>query len=64
MSCTRKWIEREQEFDPRVLERILPRRIRLAADYIEFARDTGPIMRRFTRANYDVDVMIMPRCRA
>ncbi len=31
----RKWIEREQEFDPRVLERILRGGFVLAADYIE-----------------------------
>ena len=56
----RKWIEREQEFDPRVLERILRGGFVLAADYIELLATRARLMRRFTRANYDVDVMVMP----
>src|SRR5258708_2285053 len=47
----RKWIEREQEFDPRVLERILRGGFVLAADYIEFLATRARLMPRFTRAN-------------
>jgi len=56
----RKWIEREEEFDPRVLERIVRGGFVLAADYIELLGTRARLMRRFTRANYDIDVMIMP----
>ena len=56
----RKWIEREQEFDPRVLERILRGGFVLAADYIELLATRARLMRRFTRANYELDVMVMP----
>ena len=56
----RKWIEREQEFDPRVLERILRGGFVLAADYIELLATRARLMRRFTRANYDIEVMVMP----
>ena len=56
----RKWIEREQEFDPRVLERILRGGFVLAADYIELLATRARLMRRFTRANYAIDVMVMP----
>ncbi|HMH17040.1 MAG TPA: amidase [Burkholderiales bacterium] len=56
----RKWIDREQEIDPRVLERILRGGFVLAADYIELLATRTRLMRRFTRANYDVDVLVMP----
>jgi aspartyl-tRNA(Asn)/glutamyl-tRNA(Gln) amidotransferase subunit A len=56
----RKWIDREQEFDPRVLERILRGGFVLAADYIELLAIRARLVRRFTRANYDVDVLVMP----
>src|SRR5467141_4078720 len=50
----RKWIDREQEIDPRVLERILRGGSLLAADYIDL------LAGRFARANYDIDVLVMP----
>jgi aspartyl-tRNA(Asn)/glutamyl-tRNA(Gln) amidotransferase subunit A len=56
----RKWIDREQEFDPRVLERIMRGGSVLAADYIELLATRARLARRFTRANYDVDVLVMP----
>jgi aspartyl-tRNA(Asn)/glutamyl-tRNA(Gln) amidotransferase subunit A len=56
----RKWIDREQEIDPRVLERILRGGFVLAADYIDLLATRTRLMRRFTRANYDVDVLVMP----
>jgi aspartyl-tRNA(Asn)/glutamyl-tRNA(Gln) amidotransferase subunit A len=56
----RKWIDREQEIDPRVLERILRGGFVLAADYIDLLATRARLMRRFTRANYDVDVLVMP----
>src|SRR6266513_1697540 len=59
-SVHRKWIDREEEFDPRVLERILRGGFVLAADYIELLATRARLMRRFARANYDVDVMVMP----
>src|SRR6266513_2343969 len=59
-SVHRKWIDREEEFDPRVLERILRGGFVLAADYIDLLATRAHLMRRFARANYDVDVMVMP----
>jgi len=56
----RKWIEREREFDPRVLERILRGGFVLAADYIDLLATRNRLVGRFTRANYDIDVLIMP----
>jgi aspartyl-tRNA(Asn)/glutamyl-tRNA(Gln) amidotransferase subunit A len=56
----RKWIDREQEFDPRVLERILRGGSVLAADYIELLATRARLARRFTRANYGVEVLVMP----
>src|SRR6266540_2367371 len=56
----RRWIDREQEFDPRVLERIVRGGSVLAADYIELLATRARLARRFTRANYDVDVLVMP----
>src|SRR5712692_7914866 len=56
----RQWIDREQEFDPRVLERIVRGGSVLAADYIELLATRTRLARRFTRANYDVDVLVMP----
>jgi aspartyl-tRNA(Asn)/glutamyl-tRNA(Gln) amidotransferase subunit A len=59
-SVHRKWIDREEEFDPRVLERILRGGFVLAADYIDLLATRARLMRRFARAHYDVDVMVMP----
>src|SRR6266849_1782242 len=56
----RKWIEREQEFDPRVLERILRGGFVLAADYIDLLATRNRLVGRFARANYDIDVLVMP----
>lgn len=56
----REWIDREAEFDPRVLERILRGGSVLAVDYIELLATRARLMRRFARANYDVDALIMP----
>jgi aspartyl-tRNA(Asn)/glutamyl-tRNA(Gln) amidotransferase subunit A len=56
----RAWIDREREFDPRVRERILQGASVLAADYIELLRTRDRLMRSFARANYQVDVLVMP----
>jgi aspartyl-tRNA(Asn)/glutamyl-tRNA(Gln) amidotransferase subunit A len=56
----RAWIDREPEFDPRVRERILQGASVLAADYIELLQTRIRLMRSFTRASYDVDVLVMP----
>lgn len=56
----RGWIDREREFDPRVRERIVQGGSVLAADYIELLGVRARLMRSFTRANYDVDVLVMP----
>jgi len=56
----RGWIDREREFDPRVRERILNGGSVLAADYIELLQARARLMRSFTRANYDIDVLVMP----
>jgi aspartyl-tRNA(Asn)/glutamyl-tRNA(Gln) amidotransferase subunit A len=53
-------IDREPDFDPRVRERILQGASVLAADYIELLRTRDRLMRSFARANYDVDVLVMP----
>jgi len=56
----RRWIERDQEIDPRVLERILRGGTVAAPDYIELLATRERLMKRFARASYDVDAMIMP----
>jgi aspartyl-tRNA(Asn)/glutamyl-tRNA(Gln) amidotransferase subunit A len=56
----RAWIDRERDFDPRVRERILQGASVLAADYIELLQTRGRLARSFTRANYDVDVLVLP----
>jgi aspartyl-tRNA(Asn)/glutamyl-tRNA(Gln) amidotransferase subunit A len=56
----RGWIDREREFDPRVRERILKGGSILAADYIDLLRTRERLTRTFTRANYDLDVLVMP----
>src|SRR5712691_4990724 len=56
----RQWIDREQEFDPRVRERIVRGGSVLAADYIELLATRARLARSFTPANYDVDVLVMP----
>jgi aspartyl-tRNA(Asn)/glutamyl-tRNA(Gln) amidotransferase subunit A len=56
----RKSIEREQDIDPRVLERILRGGAVTAADYIDLLATRARLMKRFARANYDIDALIMP----
>jgi len=56
----RRRIDREKEFDPRVLERILRGGSMLAADYIELLATRARLVRRFSRAHYDVEALIMP----
>ena len=56
----RAWIDREQEIDPRVLERIVRGASMSAADYIDLLATRGRLIERFARARYDVDAMIMP----
>src|SRR5207244_2929865 len=56
----RRWIDREQEIDPRVLERILRGGSLLAADYIDLLATRNRLAGRFARANYDIDVLVMP----
>jgi aspartyl-tRNA(Asn)/glutamyl-tRNA(Gln) amidotransferase subunit A len=56
----RRWIDREQEIDPRVLERILRGASMSAPDYVDLLATRGLLMKRFARASYDVDALIMP----
>jgi len=56
----RRWIEREKDFDPRVLERILRGGSVLAPDYIALLSTREALMKRFARASYGVDALIMP----
>jgi len=56
----RKWIERDGDIDPRVLERILRGGSVTAADYIDLLATRARLAKRFARANYDVDALIMP----
>jgi aspartyl-tRNA(Asn)/glutamyl-tRNA(Gln) amidotransferase subunit A len=56
----RRWIERQQDIDPRVLERILRGGSVSAPDYIDLLATRSNLMKRFARANYDVDALIMP----
>jgi aspartyl-tRNA(Asn)/glutamyl-tRNA(Gln) amidotransferase subunit A len=56
----RAWIDREQEIDPRVLERIVRGATITAADYIDLLATRSHLMKRFARARYDIDTMIMP----
>jgi aspartyl-tRNA(Asn)/glutamyl-tRNA(Gln) amidotransferase subunit A len=56
----RQWIDREKEFDPRVLERILRGGSVLAADYIDLLAARERLIRRFNRATYDVEALVMP----
>jgi aspartyl-tRNA(Asn)/glutamyl-tRNA(Gln) amidotransferase subunit A len=56
----RAWIDREQEIDPRVLERIVRGASMSAADYIDLLATRARLMKRFVRARYDIDAMIMP----
>lgn len=53
-------IEREREFDPRVIERILRGGSVLAADYVSLLATRRHLMRRFSRQNYAVDLLVMP----
>src|SRR5882672_3525622 len=56
----RKWVDRDQDIDPRVLERILRGGSMSAADYIDLLETRAQLMKRFVRARYEVDAMIMP----
>ena len=56
----RAWVDREREIDPRVLERILRGATMSAADYIDLLATRSRLMKRFVRARYDIDAMIMP----
>ena len=56
----RRWVDRDRDFDPRVLERILRGASVTAADYIELLATRAALMKRFARSSYDVDAMIMP----
>ena len=56
----RKWIERDGDIDPRVLERILRGGSLTAADYIDLLATRARLAKRFARAHYDVDALIMP----
>ena len=56
----RKSIERDQDIDPRVLERILRGGTVTAADYIDLLATRARLMKRFARGNYDLDALIMP----
>ena len=56
----RAWIDREQEIDPRVLERVVRGASMSAADYIDLLATRARLMEGFARARYDVDALIMP----
>jgi aspartyl-tRNA(Asn)/glutamyl-tRNA(Gln) amidotransferase subunit A len=56
----RSRIEREHEFDPRVLERILRGGSMLAADYIDLLEIRERLAKRYSRARYDVEALLMP----
>ncbi|HUL93908.1 MAG TPA: amidase [Burkholderiales bacterium] len=56
----RRWVERERDFDPRVLERILRGASVSAADYIDLLANRAQLMKRFARSHYEVDALIMP----
>ncbi len=56
----RRWIERERDIDPRVLERILRGASVSAADYIDLLANRTQLMKRFARTNSEVDALIMP----
>jgi aspartyl-tRNA(Asn)/glutamyl-tRNA(Gln) amidotransferase subunit A len=51
---------RQQDFDPRVLERILKGGSVLAADYIDLLATRARLVRSFARSNYDIDALVMP----
>src|SRR5882672_572660 len=56
----RRWIERERDIDPRVLERILRGASVSAADYIDLLASRAQLMKRFARTHYEFDALIMP----
>ena len=56
----RRWIDREREIDPRVLERILRGGSVSAPDYIDLLTTRELLMKRFARPRYDVNALIMP----
>ncbi|HET7199610.1 MAG TPA: amidase [Burkholderiales bacterium] len=56
----RKWIERDREIDPRVLERILRGGLVTAPDYIELLATRALLMKRFALHRNHVDAMLMP----
>jgi aspartyl-tRNA(Asn)/glutamyl-tRNA(Gln) amidotransferase subunit A len=56
----RRWLDREQDFDPRVLERIRRGGSMSAPDYVDLLATRARLMKRFARASYDVDALVMP----
>lgn len=56
----RKWIERDREIDPRVLERILRGGLVTAPDYIELLATRALLVKRFAQHRSHVDAMLMP----
>ena len=56
----RRWLERERDIDPRVLERILRGASVSAADYIDLLANRAQLMKRFARTHYEVEALIMP----
>jgi aspartyl-tRNA(Asn)/glutamyl-tRNA(Gln) amidotransferase subunit A len=53
-------LERAQDFDPRVLERILRGKDVPAADYIDLIATRARLIGQFGRSAYDVDAFVMP----
>jgi aspartyl-tRNA(Asn)/glutamyl-tRNA(Gln) amidotransferase subunit A len=53
-------LDRAQDFDPRVLERILRGKDVSAADYIDLIATRARLIGQFGRANYDFDAFVMP----
>jgi aspartyl-tRNA(Asn)/glutamyl-tRNA(Gln) amidotransferase subunit A len=56
----RAWLDREHDIDPRVLERIMRGGSMSAPDYVDLLATRARLMKRFARASYDVDALIMP----
>jgi len=56
----RRWLDRDREIDPRVLERILRGASVTAPDYIDLLATRAALAKRFSRASYGVDALIMP----
>ena len=56
----RAWLDRDRDIDPRVLERILRGGSVTAPDYIDLLATRSALAKRFSRASYGVDALIMP----